>query len=724
MQEEKCGSKIEKSFQNNLPNIKFFFIVVEIILFIIIFFTSITFSQIPINGFCKYESFPVDSGFQSFQTLNFNKDSYTDFILFNSSQNKIASIAGKSKGELDKPKKHFNNFSISQILPITNYTHSVESYLFVSRKNKKIALGNFTSNGKIYFNMQMKFKSFPDEASIADVDNDGKKEILISGVAFDGISIIKINNHRLSEQKVVTNNFYSKALFIDFNNDSYQDIVAFNLLTSRLEFFYNNSRGEFSLIRTIPFQGFIQYLTTFDINLDFYPDIVFVTSKTINIFLNDTKSSFENQIKVTLKNEADKILFGDYNKDGKIDISYLSKKNSLVSILFQKNDLDFFDELSYLKIYGLIDLSNYYSKFIDGIAALNEKGKIITISLLSSFGSTSKLIFEGDANVLGSFDFSNDGIKDIYFIDNYSFKIYFILRNRAGIPSVFYFINLFNSYSKVKIIDSNPFTKIFYLYNEDEHEIFILTINFKNFTYTKDFLYTDGNIKDLSIQTDLNNLQGTINAAQIENGELSFTVYSYKDYHYSVVSSTKLDDKIVDVKIDSEGNFFYWKKIASTISLNKIDFSFNEIIRKKIFEVNKNKDFEQFSIFNDIYNNNQNNLLTIFNFKSHTEVFIGNEKFQRYINPTFYSDFFDSINTKKILWGKFFPKRLNKLFLYLADKKELYSFQFLRRRSKIIISKLTDDITLEKYFIERISMRNFYLIYTNQEEKCLYFKKI
>jgi len=56
--------------------------------------TQIVNAQIPINGFCKYTSFDVQPNYTNLFSLNFNKDSYTDLMLFSDSSKNINSIKG------------------------------------------------------------------------------------------------------------------------------------------------------------------------------------------------------------------------------------------------------------------------------------------------------------------------------------------------------------------------------------------------------------------------------------------------------------------------------------------------------------------------------------------------------------------------------------------------------------------------------------------------------
>lgn len=52
--------------------------------------------QIPFKGFCKLNSFNVDSGFTKIFSINFNNDEHSDLLVYNPTQKKAALYAGKS----------------------------------------------------------------------------------------------------------------------------------------------------------------------------------------------------------------------------------------------------------------------------------------------------------------------------------------------------------------------------------------------------------------------------------------------------------------------------------------------------------------------------------------------------------------------------------------------------------------------------------------------------
>ena len=81
---EKIGSKTELKLR--------------IIFTLFVIFSFQAYAQIPINGFCKHQSYKIPPEYTSIQSVNFNKDTFNDLIIFNKSTNKYLSAEGTGKG--------------------------------------------------------------------------------------------------------------------------------------------------------------------------------------------------------------------------------------------------------------------------------------------------------------------------------------------------------------------------------------------------------------------------------------------------------------------------------------------------------------------------------------------------------------------------------------------------------------------------------------------------
>ncbi len=169
------------------------------LIFVFLFFNE-SFSQVPINGFCKLNSFKVDSGYTSLFPLNFNNDSHTDLILFNSMKKQLTVLTGDKAGNFGKKMKFYIPYEITNIVSYKDNFNRVLGYAFTSRKNRRMGVYDLTKSGRPYLKKIFKFNSYPDNISSANL-NDKSESFLISGSAFNGLSVITEDKKGFEEKK-------------------------------------------------------------------------------------------------------------------------------------------------------------------------------------------------------------------------------------------------------------------------------------------------------------------------------------------------------------------------------------------------------------------------------------------------------------------------------------------------------------------------------------------
>jgi len=266
--EEKPGLKIE------ISSIK--------ILIALLLFSLEAFSQVPVNGFCRYNRFDIDSGFTKLLPLNYNDDSYTDLVLYNPAKKEIETIEGNQSLSFSAPHKYKIPAEISLIRNIADKNNKVIGNAYSSRKRMIVGLISFAKNGKPIFTNEIKLNSYPENISVAENGN-SEPELLISGKSFNGLSILTNENRKLKETKIISNSVYSFSQFVDINRDGFPDIAAFNVASLSLDFFYNKGNSQFNKVRSISFPENINSLRTFDLDLDSFEDIIISKENSIEI---------------------------------------------------------------------------------------------------------------------------------------------------------------------------------------------------------------------------------------------------------------------------------------------------------------------------------------------------------------------------------------------------------------------------------------------------------
>jgi hypothetical protein len=682
------------------------------------------FPQVPINGFCKFNKFEVDPGYTSLFSLNFNNDFYTDLVIFNKSKKEISAITGDQSGNFLKPRSFKTQSEISSIQILNNQSNIVSGYAWCSRKSRKAGIISFSKNGKPLFENELTFSSYPENISSADLTGNGENALLVSGSSFDGLSVLHSVNRKLKETRVTNNSVYSFAQFADLSNDGFPDIAAFNLISLNLDLFYNKGNGEFNKVRSIPVSEKINSLRIIDIDFDSYQDIIISKNNSIEILYGDFSSSFERKKTLWTEFSPDKIITGDFNKDGKIDIAYLDTGSGTLSVFFGKDNRDFYPEVIYFSKKGCTDLIPYYSRFINGIAVLNKSGALYTITNFASVAEETNISLGVSQQGLNYFDHNHDGIVDICFIDNVENKLDLILRNSSGKPYLFYSIPLNESASDIYVDNHKKNIAAFYCYTKERKLIEAVTVNFQNSSVEKKTFYVGDNIIALR-GLPKENGEFKLFAVQLYKRILSVTVFNNIDAGY-LNTNFKIADNVINAATSSEdySNLYFWQNYGDSFILSRTSFSNNFEYPEILHSVRTGSVNYLLSFAGDLITNYKDACFSII--KSPVS-FIAVTLSGNSVSTAAKTDIFDGLqfnNIKQFYVGATNFKGADKIFFNnLADGK-IVKIDLVNRGRSVTFSPVADAPFAGDYFIKNLNMRNYHLVYINKKENCITIKPL
>src|ERR1035441_5732612 len=694
------------------------------ILTALLLFSLEAFSQIPINGFCKYNRFDIDSGFTNLFALNNNDDSYTDLVLYNPAKRDIETLDGNQSLSFTSPRKYKIPSEISLIRNIIDKNNKVTGYAYSSRKRMNVGLISFAKNGKPLVTNEIKLNSYPENISVSDINGDSEPEFLISGKSFDGLSILTNEKRKLKETKILRNSVYSFSQFMNINRDGFPDIAAFNVASLNLDLFYNNGNGQFDKVRSIPFSENINSLRAFDLDLDSFEDIIISKQNSIEILYASFNSSFDVIKIIKTKYNPEKIIIGDFNKDGKMDIAYLDTKTGTLSILFGKDNRDFYPEVIYCRKDGCTDLVPYYSKFINGIALISKYGSLYLISNFTSVPEEFNISLGVNQQGLNYFDHNHDGISDLCYIDNVEHKLDLIIRNTSEIPSLFYSIPLVGEETKIYPDYLGKNKVAFYCYSEGKKLIESVKIDFTNLSIEKKTFYVQNNIVGIKAEhNDANEVK--LFLVQLNNGKLSLSVFHSIDVNY-LNSTYTVADNVVNVSYGKENSriLFFWQYNSDSLILYRASFDNNFENPEIKYSIKSNKDNSILSLTGNFFTNNKDSYFTIIHSPelNQTLILSGNTvsivERKEIIGEIAVSD----INRFYVTASNF--KGLDKIFFCSGIDKNIKKVDLLNKGKNIIISPVTDAQYAGDYFIKNMDMRSFHLVYSNNKENCITIKQL
>lgn len=705
----------KEEIQDLKSGIKFHSLFIPLFLF---FYNEVS-GQIAINGFCKYESIEVGGGFTNLYSLNINGDAHTDLILFSPRQNKFNLLAGASKELFEKQIDNNVSHPFSSLDNFSSKQKNKEGHVFVSRTKKKFGFVRFDKKGNVAQIKSVSLKSFPDKLLSEDFDNDGANETAICGVGYSGISIMTEKNGKFLERNFALQYSYVELASFLINGDEFLDIAAFEPLSNQIHFYFNDGKSNFTLSRKIDAVRNLSQLHSFDFNLDGFTDLIYEQDGNITVQLGDEEGFFNRQLKIVTKHKPDKFIYGDFNKDGLIDLAYLNKEFSSVYVLFQKDENNFASEFLILKKDFLSDLIPFYSRFIDGILSLSESGQLFLISRLNRFGDETKLIFASDEPALDFFDYSKNTTPDFAILDGTNKRIKLIIRNDAGIPALYYEIPTLEKYRGMIIWDREPFKKYFILFNRYKNEIQIITADLKNFKIVRSFIYADGSIFDLKLETSAVSAKPKIYVSVKINLTQYISAYEEIEGKYSRKSMRQIDENISRFFFTESEKLFYWKEAGYQNSLY-----FKENILAPAIKLYSYNQSESEKIFSEYLSSNvSSSVYSYFISEQINFLLARNENAQNIVRSSILSEIDGE--------GKFILKSVrafkdggSQIYLYLPHQNSLYNFELKTRMNKIISTKILEMQSEKDFSVQRLMLKDNYAIYFQRADNHLTLAKL
>lgn len=695
------------------------------ILFFSLLIYNYSHAQIPINGFCKLKSFKTDSRENARQyTLNFNGDSYTDLFIFDKKGGTTV-LRGEPNGDFLYQRKMQLPYEIDRFQTLVNRNKQVTGHAFISRKTRRVGIANVGTYGTFSINMQMQLNSFPEKLAAADVNKNGTQELIVSGTSFDGISLITNLGNKLVESKVVKSGSFPEITFADLSNNGYQDIAAYNITNGNLQFFYNSAKGEFRKVREIPFDGTISHLISFDMNLDGYTDLLFINRNKINIIFGDSISSYNRSLILNTEYFPDEFVVGDFNKNGLIDIVYLSRQEGVVSFIPQKDNGGFYKEVMLMKKKGLTNIIPFYSRFISGVSVYDSNGEVNTISRILSFSDDIDITLGAEPTFITGFDADNNGITDFTFIDKTNSSLYIVIRNSSGIPDLIYTVPVFGSPDRLRIEDTNSNIKYFYCFGIANNVIEIFTLDILKRNIKRENIYVDGGIRDLRIKRIGENEIPKIFVLTSKHKQLNITTFTYKDFRYNRSTIENIVSNFVAARLTIlyEPTLFYWKSDGDSLTLSKVLFEKNSSTHNKLFTY-YGKDTEIKMLTGDILNKDNDVALSFLTRENKTEMILDVEEKSQSFELKYSNKNIVIKEQKQLSYTINYISGLNRVFIYDENNKKLLRTDFLRSSAGLILTPMLDVENINYYFVRHMTPNGSHIIYTDKINNKIRIQKL
>ncbi len=687
-----------------------------------LFLVSTALSQIPINGFCRLKSFTVNPGYKSFVTADINNDTFNDYILFSSSDNSLQ-IIERMKDSTIASYRIFVNHNVSRMIPVSDKKNGTVQFFFLDRDKRTAGLFYLTEKERLNFVDKITFDSFPENISMGDINENGIMDYLISGAGFKGLSILQLIDSKLVETNIRSNRSYAEAVFVDISNDGFPDIVAFNLFSNSLDIFFNDEFGNFELIRSIYLKENVENLKTVRFDDDF-DNIVYSSVKSIKNIAGGFESAYNKISTVNTEYQPDRFVVSDFNNDRLKDIAYIDRINGTLSILFAKNETQFYPEIVYFKKEGLTDLKVIRNNYYNSLILLNSNGEIYGITKLSTLPEETKIVPAIQPSTVISFDFGNNGIKDICYLDQSDNSLKFLISNYLGVPTYFYSTFVSTMHSDVIVDDTEPFKKGFYCYSAGSKMLEIIEYDFAKEKTESDQLYAPGIIEDLAIEKKDNLVHIYIalkkgNVFRIGEYEYHYFRYNYREYSFNDVDIVKAKLFISDMP-----ELYFWKNQKDSLYFIKAKTNSKITFYQKIGGVGEDIYNSSNEINEYMFGEDHPTFLTLFETDSSLYATISSDSGFTFLTQNIDSSASNIRATGLITFYHFIPVSDESIITYIPGLKSFNRIDTKIRRGKLFAEKLFDKENVKDYVVYAKNHQESYIICTDKSEGYLTLRYI
>lgn len=682
-------------------------------IFIFLFFSVTSFCQIPINGFCSLKSYQIPKGFQNIISADINFDSNEELIFYSPSAKIIGVFSLEAEDDYEIYEIQVLP-EVSQLKQLKFKTSNERHLVAVERKNRKVSLLTAKSDSLFEKINEISFDSYPEKISLGDVDLNGVEEILVTGSGFDGISILYLSESSFGEKKISSGASFSEAVFIDLDADGYPDILAFNILENSLEFYFNNTNGDYTLKRSLQYSDKINLLQTVDIDQDGFEDIVYSVANRVEFLFGDFQSAYEKSLTIKLNDAPIKIQFGDFNGDGLTDLVNLTSQKVL-NIHFGK-EAGFFEKINYLSDASITTFAKFNSKKSDEIAVLFESGFVKTISKLKSYNGEITLVPAIQTGALKRFDFAKDEIPDISLIDVYDNSLKLLISDEKGIPTEYFSFELADNHEEILVDEFFKRRKIFYCYTEHSPLIEVFRYNFFTNKLYKKQLYAPGGILDVSLQR-IDSTLVNVYLVYTKNSKMYLGKFENRDLSVTFREYPFVDRNVTHAELFIEENpvIYYWKSEDDSLYFNKAEIKTGPNDYKNYFKISE-ADQPMVNLYGaDYFNTNYPSVVGL--------VQIGNEFYSLVLddNLSVSSEIIDSGNkeVRQFSRGYFGATSIKGIINFTVNAKNddyIYRLVFNDTQDEYKLKNFLSAENVGDYFFAKLDNKNYYLVYSNKKE--------
>jgi len=317
-----------------------------------------------------------------------------------------------------------------------------------------------------------------------------------------------------------------------------------------------------------------------------------------------------------------------------------------------------------------------------------------------------KIVPAIDAGALKKFDYENDNLPDISFVDEYDKYLKLFLLDNSGIPSSLYYLPLAEDHKEIIVDDFYKKIKTFYCYSEGAPLLEVFKYNFKTNKLNRKQLYAPGEILDLNIQrvdSSLVNIflvynkQSKLYLGKFENREQSIT---FKEYPF-------LDRNVslAKIRIQNEPEVFYWESERDTFFFKMVDIEPGPNLYTSYFKIPKTEKLRINLYGANLYFNSYPSIVSIVQAESEKYLLLLTGNRIRISSKLFNDEQIDNKEFGRGIFSEIILKGIINFSVNTTDDDYINTLIYSEKEKNYILSKTISANDVSDYFFLRIDQK-------------------
>jgi hypothetical protein len=361
------------------------------------------------NGtFPTQQRFAVGNFPLSVTVANLNGDGFRDLVVANASSNDVSVLLGNGNGTF-QPQQRFATDNFPESVSVADLNR--DGFLDIVTANSNSSdISVLLGNGDGIFKTRPKALRFavggePFSAAVVDLNGDGFPDIVTanSNGASNDVSVLLANGDGTfrPQQRFAAGNFPSSVAVADLNGDGKPDIVTANSESNDISVLLGNGDGTFQTQQLFAAGDYPESVSVADLNGDGKPDIVTANgdSNDVSVLLGNGDGTFQTQQRFGAGGFPVSVAVADLNGDGAPDIVTANLGSNDVSVLLGNGDGTF----TLLQRFAAGDFPSSVA-----VADLNGDGKLDIVTANTGSDDVSVLLGNGDGTFQNEHAFNVD----------------------------------------------------------------------------------------------------------------------------------------------------------------------------------------------------------------------------------------------------------------------------------------------------------------------------